>query len=356
MADSGEKKKRGRKPKVKEPTVPKKRGRKPKNKYGVTNNTLVAHDLGTIILHLPINSNDIKNDFVDTELLKYTPEIKSPKPYDHNMSIQPYTTQLSSPYPFSENNNSLFSNEKPSNENISNNEKNNTNIPLIHKETEPEDENVQSNKCNLNDLYKNKNINSYDFLSSNVSKVYNSDYINNSVDNSDILCYWCIHSFTNKSVGLPISYKNNKFETFGTFCSPECACAYNFNSNNIYDDIWYRYTLLNLMCSQLYNVDNISIKSASSRYTLNIFGGPLTIEQFRNNNINYSMDYKILDPPLISLMYQINEINISPKMNSFIPIDTERIKNADNILKLKRNNSVEKKNTLELCMNLTYNK
>ena len=101
MENTGEKKKRGRKPKIKEPKTPKKRGRKPKNKYGITNDVPITKELGSIILHLPINSDDLKNDFVDKEILKYSPEIKSPKPYDQNMSIQPYSSQISSPYPFS---------------------------------------------------------------------------------------------------------------------------------------------------------------------------------------------------------------------------------------------------------------
>lgn len=347
MENTGEKKKRGRKPKIKEPKTPKKRGRKPKNKYGITNDVPITKELGSIILHLPINSDDLKNDFVDKEILKYSPEIKSPKPYDQNMSIQPYSSQISSPYPFS---GYHKSDNVPSKEETVeiNNEINN----VINNEinNEPIGDKSPLDEMNVNDLFKDKNIDSFDLLSSNTSKVYNYDK-----SNIDVLCHWCIHPFKNKPVGLPTSYKHNKFDITGVFCSPECACAYNFNSNNIFDDIWYRYTLLNLMCSQLYNSSNIVIKSASSRYTLNIFGGPLTIEQFRNNNINYSMDYKILEPPLVTLMYQINEISISPKINNFIPIDKERIKTANDGLKLKRNKPNEKKNTLEFCMNLTYN-
>ena len=337
MENTGEKKKRGRKPKVKEPKTPKKRGRKPKNKYGMTNEVPITKELGSVILHLPINSNDLKNDFVDKEILKYSPEIKSPKPYDQNMSIQPYSSQISSPYPFS---------GYHKNDNLPEKEENKE----VKIETETISDKSPLDEMNINDLFKEKNIDSFDLLSSNTSKVYNCDK-----SNIDVLCHWCIHPFKNKPIGLPTSYKHNKFDITGVFCSPECACAYNFNSNNIFDDIWYRYTLLNLMCSQLYNTSNIVIKSASSRYTLNIFGGPLTIEQFRNNNINYSTDYKILEPPLVTLMYQINEINISPKINNFIPIDKERIKTANDGLKLKRNKPNEKKNTLEFCMNLTYN-
>lgn len=349
MDNSGEKKKRGRKPKIKEEKIPKKRGRKPKNTYGLTNEVPITKDLGSIVLHLPINSDDLKNDFVDKEILKYSPEIKSPKPYDKTMSIQPYSTLISSPYPFTgyhknenildKNTDDIVISDYKEHQTNSNSETNN----------EVSDESVLD-KENINDFFKKKNIDSYDLLSSNTSKVYNCDN-----SNIDVLCHWCIHPFKNKPIGIPIKYRNNKFDTVGVFCSPECACAYNFDSNNIFDDKWYRYTLLNLMCCQLYNSNNIIIKSACSRYILNIFGGPLTIEKFRENNINYSMDYHILEPPLISLMCQINEISISPKFNNFIPIDKERIKTANDGLKLRRNKPSEKKNTLEFCMNLTYN-
>lgn len=371
--ETKEVKKRGRKPKKVDKTIdevvkkPQKRGRKPKDKYSITNNKLTNQttELSSVILHLPINSKDIDNDFVEKQILQYSPEIKSPKPYDKNMSIQPYNTYSNSPYPFD----SKLTN-KDDNHNNNNDDEQDSELfkeTLYQLEMNEEEKDLSQEDNSLSEINNNlqnnndldtvdKNITLYDSLSSNVKNVYNiktADLVN-PLD-SNIHCYWCCHSFKEKPIGLPISYKDNIFSTIGHFCSPECACAYNFDSNNLYDDVWYRYTLLNYMCSLLWNDSNINIKRAPSRYILNTFGGPLTIDEFRKNNQNYSIDYKILDPPFICVVSQVNEIHVNTKTNKFIPIDKDRIKTATEELKLKRNKPItEKKNTLENCMKLTY--
>lgn len=334
-----EKPKRGRKPKnvikdsqktTNEEKIPIKRGRKPKDKYGVIKNEINIKELGSVILHLQINSKDINSNFVDKELLSYSPEIKSPEPYDITMSILPYNSHISSssPYPFS-------NNENNDSNDIQNIEVEKTNL---------------ENKIEQNIEEIDKNINSYDMLSCNITKVYNC----NTIEHNNQYCYWCCHTFKNKQIGLPINYKNNKYEYFGTFCSPECACAYNYNSNVSQEDIFNRYTLLNMMCCELYDDDIITIKKASSKLILQMFGGPLSIDEFRKNNTNYSKDYKILNPPLVSIVPQIVEIQVN-KINKFIPIDNNRINGAIEDLKLQRKLPAKSKNTLELCMNLTCN-
>ena len=394
MDNTVEKKKRGRKPKsdkIITPKVPQKRGRKPKDKYGINTQKINTNidEHGSIILHLPVFSDDIKDNFGEKDILKYDPAIKSPKPYDMNMMNQQYA--INSPYPFdsdtikkekaeqvtlntdsdiiSEYNTSKNSNiNSNTSSNISSNMSSNISSNMSsdmsshmssHMSSNIIDNNIITDNtidsnCQYNSNDSDKCIKSYDYLSSNTSKVFQlNDTISDNPDN--VLCHWCCHTFNNKPVGLPINYRNNKFEIIGHFCSPECACAYNFDSVNIFNDIWYRYTLLNYMCSILYNKDNISIKKAGSRYILNSFGGPLSINEFRKSNINYSVDYQILNPPLISILSQINEIHINKFTHKFIPIDKDRIKTASNELKLKRSKPItEKKNTLENCMNLTY--
>ena len=349
-------KKRGRKPKNVQNTettvkVPQKRGRKPKKNYSVVQNvTPKLTELNNIILHLPISSSDLNTDFVDKEILKYSPDIFSPEPYDESMGFQPYEGGDSGPCPYSLNSNveykniniekdkvedkgKLLGDKDNDNKDNKDNKDNNVNI-----DTEEDIENVS------------KNIDKYDILSVNVKNA--KDIITKDMG---VCCHWCCHTFTNKSIGIPVSYKDGIFATKGVFCSPECACAYNYDSNINSDDMWERYSLLNYMCSKIYKADDTCIKRACSRYTLEMFGGPLTIEQFRKNNINYSSDFKILEPPLISIITQLNEVQISSKVNKFIPIDSDRIKKANDDLKLKRQKPTnEKINTLENCMKLVY--
>ena len=55
----------------------------------------------------------------------------------------------------------------------------------------------------------------------------------------------------------------------------------------------------------------------------------------------------MLEPPLISIIAQVNEIQVNSKVNKFIPIDTERIKNVNDELKLRRKKPMNNKmNTL----------
>ena len=189
---------------------------------------------------------------------------------------------------------------------------------MIYWDTNDNTGNNSRNQKNENTgeskVYLDKNINDYDILSVNTKNSF--DIKSNISRESEICCYWCCHTFSNKPIGLPTSYKNEKFSIIGNFCSPECACAYNYYDNSSSSsNIWDRYSLLNFMCSKLYNVDRINIKRASSRYALNIFGGPLTIDQFRENNINYSKDYIMLEPPLIAIIAQVNEIQVNSKVN-----------------------------------------
>ena len=72
--------KRGRKPKEKvEPVeikVPKRRGRKPKDKsYGVVNIDNKNQETDNIIIHLPIKTENIKNNLKENELLTYNPNL-----------------------------------------------------------------------------------------------------------------------------------------------------------------------------------------------------------------------------------------------------------------------------------------
>ena len=72
----------------------------------------------------------------------------------------------------------------------------------------------------------------------------------------------------------------------------ECATAYNFSQNTLQNDIWERYSLINLLYGKLYNnVDKI--KLAAPRNILRIFGGELNIHEFRKLNKNYKVYSKI---------------------------------------------------------------
>jgi hypothetical protein len=170
--------------------------------------------------------------------------------------------------------------------------------------------------------------------------------------NTSISCYWCCHTFQSVPYGIPVKYYNERFHVYGCFCSLECAAAFNFTSQESSNEIWERYNLINLLSRKL-DYKPI-VKPAPSRLSLKIFGGHLSIEEFRE----YFDSTKILSenfPPMMTMTQQIEEIN-ECDINSeyrYIPIDQERINKYKEKLTLKRTKPLNNyKNTLDHMMNL----
>lgn len=120
-------------------------------------------------------------------------------------------------------------------------------------------------------------------------------------------CWWCCHTFDAVATGLPEKYFENDFYMHGHFCSFNCAHAYNINMNDL--KIWERYALLNLFRKKVGLSTDKRILPAPPRQILKMFGGQMTIEQFRENNINLNKEYRHLLPPFIPINGIIEEIN-----------------------------------------------
>ena len=86
------------------------------------------------------------------------------------------------------------------------------------------------------------------------------------------------------------------------------------------------------------------------------FGGRLNIKEFRNINNNYNKDYKLVIPPMISIIPMIEEVNINQDNQfDFSNINKHRLNKATEEYRLKRTKPLsDSKNTLEECMNLKY--
>ena len=97
-----------------------------------------------------------------------------------------------------------------------------------------------------------------------------------------LLCWWCCHEI-HEDHNLPFRYddRTDKFKMMGHFCSWECMKAWNLNQNGI-----NRGGVINELI-MLYKKrlcgKSTPTKCAPSRYHLKIFGGNLTIEEFRKS-------------------------------------------------------------------------
>ena len=298
--DVVEKKKRGRKPKkksVETVKIPKKRGRKPKK---VETKEVCKLSEEPIILQLPIkninpNNYTFPKPFLDSKNFKNIENIKSI--IDDN----------------------VVSNVPEKNENI------------INKF------NDLCNKYNNIVIERDKVFPVFlEFNEYNKKKEWPSS--------TNIDCLWCCHDFDNFPFGIPIKKIDNCYHMFGNFCSAECAAAYNFDNNSSYDS-YERYSLINLIYST-----NKEIKLAGPRICLKKFGGQISINEFRKNNNITNKNYKLLLPPMISLIPVIEEVNVldTKSMN-----DNTLFNFNDGDLKLKRTKPLpDSYNTLESCMNL----
>lgn len=170
---------------------------------------------------------------------------------------------------------------------------------------------------------------------------------------TSIHCYWCCHKFDNSPFGIPIKYSDNRFHVYGCFCSLECALAFNNQSHDSVDEIWERRHLINMLAQQI-NYANY-IKAAPSRLVLKMFGGYMTIDEFRE----FCKTSKLINvnfPPMMTLTQQVEEINECDIFNEFkyIPLDSERVNRyKERQMNLKRSKPINNiKNTLDHTMNI----
>jgi hypothetical protein len=131
---------------------------------------------------------------------------------------------------------------------------------------------------------------------------------------TDVACYWCMHQFDTCPVFLPISrfYKqlSNKIKTIyivqDNFCSYNCARTYNKEHSQQMASEYE--SMLFLLYKEIHSVNNsctikeIDIPFAPSRKMLSLFGGPMTIEQFRESSKYHSIDLELEYPPIYSLI------------------------------------------------------
>lgn len=185
-----------------------------------------------------------------------------------------------------------------------------------------------------------------------LEQFYEANKKNVWLSHTNVYCWWCCHPFNNQPVSLPIRLHNNKFELMGCFCSYNCACSYNnvFSGGKVAE----RNSLLHTMYRKLHNVKNVVIKPAPPKEILTVFGGKITIDEFRKdsfiNNFNVSINY----PPLISIIPQMEVISTNQNKNTFVPINSKKIEIIEKNKKVKMTSTIKNsKNTIDSYMKIT---
>jgi hypothetical protein len=166
-------------------------------------------------------------------------------------------------------------------------------------------------------------------------------------------CWWCCHPFEGLDLHLPYKYddKTKRFTTMGHFCSWGCMKSYNLDKNSMakYGEIGMYITLMHKLAIGKTEL----IKSAPHRYALQVFGGTLSIEEFRasthhnkilvmpdeTHKIQSVMDF--VKPE--SKMYAYNDNVGDSKMD-----EIHKSSGKNETLKLKRNKPLKREETSTL--------
>jgi hypothetical protein len=131
---------------------------------------------------------------------------------------------------------------------------------------------------------------------------------------TDIACWWCCHQFDNVVISMPTALIRDVYRTHGIFCSYSCCYSY-MQSVPKYCKNKY---LLNYMFRDSTGKKGVildHIKPAPPRETLKLFGGPMSIEDFRCDSIIISVNKY----PVIYKQTQLEKISkiIKPKEKVF---------------------------------------
>jgi len=148
---------------------------------------------------------------------------------------------------------------------------------------------------------------------------------------TSIHCKQCCHPFVSRPWYLPCDYVNGVFVVLPyVFCRPEDVLGWNKESNHV--DYSKRSSLFYLMLKQIYQVKDITIKISPEQNMLKIFGGPFTIEQFREYDKLENSDYELTYPEIYSVIPTIKHIKQKKNNND-----------GEDIYKLKRTKPIIRK-------------
>ena len=171
---------------------------------------------------------------------------------------------------------------------------------------------------------------------------------------SDAACFWCCHAFTNRPVVLPIRDTGEYLTVMGNFCCPECAVSYLFD---IRQDSHTRWEQLSLMHRVYGEACQGKIQPAPPRSVLSLFGGSLSIDEYRKLIRSYQVRVDLHLPPMVSILATMDtkpidfyDAGLTKNVNETVK---ERLQKAEEVLRLRRTKPLKAwESTLDACLNL----
>lgn len=169
-----------------------------------------------------------------------------------------------------------------------------------------------------------------------------------------LCCWWCCHPSETAFLHMPYDqdHSSKLYKTVGNFCSWECMKAYAIDK--------YPSHRSGTICMYIRCIrkSNTILTCAPSRWSLNMFGGPFTIEEFRSKNNKEVLcimpdcnrvSHLVIEQPTHT-NYKPSSGELQEKMNCINKSST-----VNEPLKLKRNKPLKrtnKANNLEISLGL----
>ena len=141
---------------------------------------------------------------------------------------------------------------------------------------------------------------------------------------------------------------------YGNFCCPQCAMAYLLSENVDPHVRWERMALL----QRVYDRSGARrIFPAAARESLQLFGGPMSIESYRATVQEGAVRVDLHMPPMVSILGSIDTKPIdffdTSMKNTMTGVPTEKLQKAEEGLRLKRTKPLkDKESTLDTVMNI----
>lgn len=182
----------------------------------------------------------------------------------------------------------------------------------------------------------------------------NSSDVKTIPSTSDAACFWCCQTFPHRPVVLPVRDTGEHLIVMGNFCCPECACAYLFDMRQDAHTRWEQLSLLYRVYGEACGGD---IHPAPHRTLLKMFGGTLTIEQYRRMIRSHTVRVDVHLPPMVSILATMDtkpidfyDASLTKNVNETV---TERLQKAEEVLRLRRTKPLKAwESTLDACINL----
>lgn len=180
---------------------------------------------------------------------------------------------------------------------------------IVSKDSEPVEISVYDNKpLPTEKITLSIDNKVYIFMSRDYITLFNEIEIEKvKAQKTNIACWWCCHTFKGYPVCLPVNYNTTKsiFNVIGCFCSFNCAKSYSilYNTKNS--------SLLHFLAKKVLSIGFVPIKKAPCKSTLQMFGGLLSIEEYRDSFLEIS-DVVVNEFPMCFNNKQI-EIHLKKK-------------------------------------------